>query len=66
MGKLKTHKGVAKRFKLTKSGKLKYAAGGRGHLLTGKKSKRKRALRRLRIVKRTGQSKQVKQLLPYG
>jgi len=65
MGKLKTHKGVAKRFKVTKSGKLKYGSCGRGHLLTGKKSKRKRALRRLRILKRAGQNKQVKQLLPY-
>ena len=37
--KLKTHKGIAKRFKVTKSGKLKYASCGRGHLPTGKKER---------------------------
>jgi len=64
--KLKTHKGIAKRFKVTKSGKLKYASCGRGHLLTGKKRKRKRFLRRARILQGSGRKKHVKQLLPYS
>jgi len=64
--KLKTHKGIAKRFKLTKTGKLKYAACGRSHLLTGKKSKRKRFLRRSRNLEGSDQKKYIKRLLPYG
>ena len=66
MPKLKTHKGVKKRVKVSKSGKLRYAACGRGHLLTGKKSKRKRALRKDRLLGKAGQRRQIKQLLPYS
>ena len=64
--KLKTHKGISKRFRVTKSGKLKYSACGRSHLLTGKKSKRKRFLRKSRILKRAGQKQYIKRLLPYS
>ncbi len=66
MGKLKTKKGVAKRFGLTKKGKLKYHPGGKSHLLSGKKTKR---LRRLRRSGRLAGSKQiafVKSMLPWG
>ena len=45
MPKQKTHKGMKKRFKLTASGKIKYRKRGRGHLLSGKTSNRKRHLR---------------------
>jgi large subunit ribosomal protein L35 len=64
--KLKTHKGISKRFKITKSGKLKYTACGRSHLLTGKKRKRKRALRKPHILQRFGQGRHISQLLPYS
>lgn len=64
MGKLKTHKGVAKRFKKTKSGKLKYSSCGLGHLLTNKTSKRKRSLRKAGILSKP--SRQLKQLMPYS
>lgn len=43
--KLKTHSGASKRFKLLKSGLIKYSRGFRRHLLTGKAAKRKRQLR---------------------
>lgn len=46
MPKMKTHKGAAKRFKLTKNGKLKKKRAGLSHLLTSKSRKRKRHLRR--------------------
>ena len=46
MGKQKTHKGIAKRVKITGRGKVKRRKAGTGHLLSGKKSKRKRQLRR--------------------
>ena len=45
MPKKKTKKMVAKRCKLTASGKLKYAKAGRGHLLGKKSRKRKRHMR---------------------
>lgn len=64
--KLKTHKGISKRFKITKTGKLKYTACGRSHLLTGKKSKRKRSLRKARILQSPGQKGPIKRLLPYS
>ena len=66
MGKLKTKKGVAKRFKLTKSGKIKYAQGGKSHLQSNKKTKRIRKLRRLKIVKNKKEEKYLKRMLPYG
>ena len=64
--KLKTHKGVAKRFKLNKAGGLKHNACGRAHLLSAKSSKRKRHLRRPQALESSGQKRLVKRLLPYG
>ncbi len=46
MPKMKTKKAVAKRFKLTANGKVKYSKAGSGHLLACKSRKRKRNLRR--------------------
>jgi len=46
MPKIKTHRGAAKRFKLTKSGKVKLNQAFRRHILTKKSTKRKRALRK--------------------
>ena len=43
--KHKTKKAIAKRFRLTKNGKLKYGKANRGHLLGHKSRKRKRQLR---------------------
>lgn len=43
--KMKTHRGAAKRFKVSKNGKVKYRRGYRNHILTKKSSKRKRQLR---------------------
>jgi large subunit ribosomal protein L35 len=63
---LKTKKGVAKRFKLTKRGKIKYAPGGKSHLLSNKKTKRLRRLRRLNILEGRKEKKYLKRMLPYG
>ena len=46
MPKLKTNKSAKKRFRLTKTGKLKRGRPGRRHLLSVKTTKRKRHLRR--------------------
>lgn len=66
MPKLKTKKGVAKRFKLTKGGKVKYPTCGKSHLLSSKKSKRLRRMRRPRIVESSKDIKYIKRMLPYG
>jgi len=44
MPKLKTHKGAAKRFRLTASGKVKRGHSHARHILTKKTNKRKRLL----------------------
>ena len=45
MPKLKTHSGAKKRFKLTKTGKIKRAKAYKSHILNKKTTKRKRGLR---------------------
>ena len=50
MPKQKTHRGAAKRFKVTGSGKVKTANGFESHLLTGKTRKRKRGLKKASIL----------------
>jgi large subunit ribosomal protein L35 len=44
MPKMKTHKGIKKRFKLTAKGKLRYKRPGTGHLMSSKNAKRRRRL----------------------
>jgi len=44
MPKMKTHKGAAKRFSLTGTGKVKRNKAFKSHILTKKSSKRKRNL----------------------
>lgn len=46
MPKLKSHSGAKKRFRVTGSGKVKYAKGNRGHFLTEKSASKKRKLRK--------------------
>lgn len=46
MGKHKTRKAIAKRFRVSKRGKIRHACAGRGHLLGHKSRKRKRNLRK--------------------
>ena len=65
MPKLKTHKGAAKRCKLTASGKVKRTKAGKRHILTKKTRKRKRSLRKSAAVDSTVEKK-IRNLLPYG
>jgi large subunit ribosomal protein L35 len=64
MPKMKTHKGAAKRFRITGTGKLKRAHAFRSHILTKKSSKTKRHLRKAGYVSKS-QLKVMKKLLPY-
>ena len=63
--KLKTHKGAAKRFKLTASGKLMRRHSFARHILTSKPKKRKRRLARAAQVS-AANAGQVRRMLPYG
>ncbi|MRS13071.1 MAG: 50S ribosomal protein L35 [Actinobacteria bacterium] len=50
MPKVKTHKGTAKRFKLTGTGKIKRAKAFKSHILEKKSPKRKRNFRHDTLV----------------
>jgi len=62
--KIKTHRGAAKRFSLTKSGKVKMGHSHRSHILTKKTTKRKRGLRKLGYVTDSN-APTIKKLIPY-
>ncbi len=65
MPKMKTRKCASKRLKQTGTGKFVHFKAGRRHLMTGKKSKRKRTLGRDSVVGGTEMSR-VRAALPYG
>ncbi len=46
MPKIKTHRGAAKRFKVSAGGKVMRRHSGLNHILTSKSTKRKRQLRK--------------------
>lgn len=64
MSKIKTHSGAKKRFRLTKSGKIKRARANKSHILTKMTTKRKRQLRGGALVDKTN-SANIKKLIPY-
>jgi len=64
MPKMKTHRGAAKRFSKTGTGKLKRNKAFRRHILTKKSPKTKRNLRQ-RPVMDPSNAKVMKKLLPY-
>ena len=64
MPKMKTHRGAAKRFKITASGKIKRSKACKSHILTKKSAKRKRQLSQLTIMDKSD-SKRIRRLLPY-
>ena len=51
MPKMKTHRGAAKRFRVTRTGKVLHRKANRNHLLGKKTSQRKRRLARANQVK---------------
>ena len=60
----KTHSGAKKRFKLTKTGKVKRAHAFKSHILNKKTTKRKRNLRKTVTADVTNVAK-VKKMIPY-
>lgn len=65
MPKLKTHKGAAKRFRVTASGKIKRGHSHARHILTKKDAKRKRKLDQDVIIAKADAGL-VRRMLPYG
>ncbi len=63
MPKMKTHKGLAKRFKVTATGKVKHPRPGKSHLLSTKSGKRKRHLRRPITISLPAYAKRMRRML---
>ena len=66
MPKIKTHRGAAKRFSLTKNGKVKLNHQYRRHKLGKKTTKRKRALRVRGYMANAAQCATIRKLIPYA
>jgi large subunit ribosomal protein L35 len=65
MPKLKTHKGAAKRFRTTATGKVKRGHSHARHILTKKTTKRKRILD-IDVLVSESDEERIKRMLPYG
>lgn len=62
--KIKSNRSAAKRFKLTGTGKIKRASGGKSHLNVKKSRKRKRRLLNPDIIEGT-RAIRIRKYLPY-
>jgi len=60
--KQKTHRGAAKRFKVTATGKVRREHSMKSHILTKKTTARKRRLRKSTLVSKS-MTRQVKKML---
>jgi large subunit ribosomal protein L35 len=65
MPKLKTHRGAAKRFKKTATGKFVRSHSGKRHLMGAKPAKRMRRLKKLALVHKRDEH-EVRRMLPYA
>ena len=63
MPKMKSHKGAASRFKITRTGKIRRRSQGLNHMLGKKSSTQKRRLRRTDAVVSHADAKRVRRLL---
>lgn len=64
MPKMKTHRGAAKRFKKTGTGKIKRSKAYKSHILEKKSASRKRGLRQSGLVS-DADARKVSRLIPY-
>ncbi len=64
MPKMKTHRGAAKRFHKTATGKIVRGHAYHSHILTKKSKQRKRGLRGTTLVHKADQDR-LERLLPY-
>ncbi len=63
--KIKTYKAAAKRFKITKTGKVLRTKGGSSHLRRKKSPRVKRQFGKMLEVKSSGDKRRVRRLAPY-
>ena len=63
--KMKTHKATAKRFRVTKTGKIMRTKGGKSHLRRKKSQRVKYKLRRDLEVMAAGEKRRIRRLAPY-
>ena len=64
MPKLKSHRGAAKRFKKTATGKFMRPRAFKRHILTSKPTRRKRHMRGMQVVS-PADAKRLRRMLPY-
>jgi large subunit ribosomal protein L35 len=64
MPKLKSHRGVAKRFKVSGTGKIRHKRAGKSHLLTKKDRRVKRHMKDT-VTVNPGDAWALKKLIPY-
>lgn len=64
MPKMKTHRGAAKRFSLTGTGKIKRNKAYKSHILNKKSAKRKRNLRKSTTMVAC-EAKRIRELIPF-
>ena len=64
MPKMKTHRGAAKRFRVTKNGLIKRGKAYKSHILNKKSTKRKRNLRQGTYIC-AAEQKKIRELIPY-
>jgi large subunit ribosomal protein L35 len=65
MPKQKTHRGAAKRFRMTAGGQAKRSQAFKRHILTKKPRKRKRHLDQ-EVVVSPADIRRIRRMLPYG
>jgi len=65
MPKIKTCRGAAKRFSLTKTGKVKRNKAYTSHILTSKSTKRKRNLRQSALIS-GAEARNIRRMIPYA
>lgn len=63
--KMKTYKAAAKRFKITKNGKVLRTKGGKSHLRRKKSKRVKRQFGKMIEVTHPGDKRRIKRLAPY-
>ncbi|MCH3907054.1 MAG: 50S ribosomal protein L35 [Sphaerochaeta sp.] len=66
MPKMKTRKSVAKRFRITGTGKVRYKKANLRHILTKKSRKRKSDLRKQGYLTAKPMIKSVKTMMPWA
>lgn len=63
MPKMKTHSATAKRFRVTRKGKVLHRKATGNHMLTKKSGSRRRRVEGMAVLPATGEQKKIKRLL---